>query len=200
MVKIRKRKTVDPCPTCRMHLQRCICHLIPKIDLKTKLSLIIHHRELQRTTNTGSLAVHALVNSEMYIRGKDREPLDLSSILSSDYESYVLYPSEEALDLESLNPSKPVHLIVSDGNWRQAGKLHRRHPELGHLQRVKISEKNLAKYHMRKEHFQDGFSTLEAIAIALGSLEGDHVKAILMDLYQAKLRATLVGRGVLRSD
>lgn len=179
-----------------MHLQRCICQHIPKLDLKTKLSLIVHHREIKRTTNTGSLAVHALVNSEMIIRGKEHTPLDLSKILSPDYESYVLYPSDDAIDLEDLKPSKPVHLIVSDGNWRQASKLHKRHTEISHLQRVKISEKNLAKHHVRREHFDDGFSTLEAIAIAFGSLEGPVVREALMALYQAKLHATLKGRGV----
>ncbi len=65
-----------------MHQQRCICHLIPKLNLKTKLTLVIHHRELKRTTNTGRLATQALVNSEMHIRGQKDEPLDLSSLLN----------------------------------------------------------------------------------------------------------------------
>lgn len=177
-----------------MHVQRCICHFIPAIDVKTKLNLIVHHRELKRTTNTGRLAVHALINSEMHIRGKDRHRLDLSSILSPDYESYVLYPADDAMDLENIKPSKPVQLIVSDGNWRQAGKLHHRHPELSSLPRVRISRRNRAQAHLRKEHFEDGFSTLEAIAIAFGIIEGDAVEAMLMTLYRAKLEATLAGR------
>lgn len=196
MDRLRKRKTLNPCTVCFMHLDRCICSQIPKLELKTKLSLIIHHRELKRTTNTGRLAVEALVNSEMHVRGKENQVLDLTSILSSDYETYILYPSEDAVDLETLNPQKPVQLIVSDGNWRQAGKLHRRHKELAHLPRVKISQKNLNDLKLRKEHFMEGFSTLEAIAIAIGHFEGSTVKAQLMALYQAKLQATLAGRGV----
>lgn len=179
-----------------MHPQRCICHAIPKLDLKTKLVLVVHHRELKRTTNTGRLATHALLNSEIYIRGKEHEPLNLSSLLSEEYESYVLYPSDDAIDIENLKPSKPVQLIVSDGNWRQAGKLHRRHPELSHLPRVRINEKNLAKNHLRREHFEEGFSTIEAIAIAMGNLEGATVKENLLELYKAKLHATLEGRGI----
>ncbi len=179
-----------------MHLERCICSHIPSIEVKTKLALVIHHRELKRTTNTGRLAVHALVNSEMIVRGKDRSPLDLSSILADEYETYVLYPADDSVDIESMTPKKPVQLIVSDGNWRQAGKLHRRHEELKHLPRVRISEKNLADANLRKEHFSNGFSTLEAIAIAMGCFEGEEVRAQLMALYQAKLRATLEGRGV----
>ena len=177
-------------------MDRCICAAIPKLDLKTKLSLVVHHRELKRTTNTGRLAVLALTNSQMIVRGKDRLRLDLTSILSSEYESYVLQPSEDAADIEELKPSKPVHLIVSDGNWRQASKLHARHPEIAHLPRVRISQKNLAKQHLRKEHFAEGFSTLEAIAIAMGFLESDAVKESLLKLYDAKLQATLIGRGV----
>lgn len=180
---------------CFLHLQRCICSSIPKIELKTKLTLVIHHRELKRTTNTGRLAVQALVNSEMHVRGKEGEALQAASLLSADYEPYILYPSEDAVDLESLKPLKPVQLIVSDGNWRQAGKLHRRHEELKNIPRVRISQKNLARYNLRNEHFAVGFSTLEAIAIAIGHFEGDSVKDQLIALYRAKLKATLAGRG-----
>ncbi len=37
--------------------------------MPTKVTLVIHHRELKRTTNTGKLLVAALENSEMIVRG-----------------------------------------------------------------------------------------------------------------------------------
>lgn len=193
----RQRKTKEPCQKCFLHKERCICSFIPSLNLKTRLSLVIHAKELKRTTNTGRLAVHALVNSEMLVRGESQEALDLSSLLSSDYESYVLFPSEDAVDLEHLKPTKPVQLIVSDGNWRQASKLNTRHPEISHLPRVKISAANLASHHLRKEHFPEGMATLEAIALAFRVLEGETVGDTLLDLYIKKLNATLLGRGVL---
>jgi DTW domain-containing protein YfiP len=193
----RKRKTKNPCLVCFMHLERCICSSIPKLSLRTKLSLIIHHRELKRTTNTGRLAIQALTNSQMYIRGLDKQALDLTNILSDSYETYILYPSDDAIDIESLKPNKPVHLIVADGNWRQAGKLHRRHSELSHIKKVKISQANLATIHLRNEHMKEGYSTLEAIALAIGIFEGEKVRDELLNLYQVKLQATLKGRGKL---
>lgn len=196
MNNLRQRKTVDPCPTCLMHRQRCICEEIPQLNLRTRVSLIIHAKELKRTTNTGRLALHALTNSQMLVRGENRERADLSHLLGPEYETYVLYPSDNAIELETLPSTRPVQLIVSDGNWRQAGKLNTRHPELSHLPRVKISSRNMARYHLRKEHFSEGLSTLEAIALALGTLEGPEVGDRLMNLYRAKLRATLLGRGV----
>ena len=191
----RKRKTKNPCPVCRMHPERCICAQIPKLNLRTRLSLVIHFKELRRTTNTGMLAVHALTNSAAFVRGEAGKPLDLSPLLSDDYESYVLYPEEGALEIESIRPRKPVHLIVADGNWRQAGKLNVRHPELRHLPRLKISAENKSENHLRKEHFQEGYSTLQAIAMAMGALEGPSTEASLLALFRAKLDATLEGRG-----
>lgn len=195
----RQRKTIDPCPVCRLHRERCICDSIPKLDLKTRVSLIIHAKELKRTTNTGTLALHALVNSQMLIRGQTTERLDLSSLLVPEYDSYVLFPSEEAMDLENLKTQKPIQLIVTDGNWRQASKLNTRHPEIAHLPRVKISAENMARHHLRKEHFPEGLATLEAIALALRVIEGEAVGERLMELYHKKLTATLQGRGVLPS-
>lgn len=194
-VFFRKRKTVDPCPCCFLHRMRCICQAIPNLVTKTRLELFIHYKELKRTTNTGRLAVQALENSAMHVRGeKDRNP-DFDSILSDQYEAYVLFPSQDAIDIHEMSPKKPVQLIVSDGNWRQASKLNTRHPELAHLPRVKISDKNLGKFHLRKEHLMEGLSTLEAIAQAFRVLEGETVGEQLRALYQAKLRATLEGRG-----
>lgn len=196
----RKRKTVDPCPTCLLHRERCICDSIPKHDLKTRVSLIIHAKELKRTTNTGRLALHALVNSAMYVRGQSTERLDLSSLLVPEYESYVLFPSDDALNLEDIKSQKPIQLIVTDGNWRQASKLNTRHPELSHLPRVKIGSANTARYHLRKEHFSEGLSTLEAIALALRIIEGEEVGDSMLALYQKKLMATLQGRGQNLAD
>lgn len=196
MLKPRKRKTLDPCPVCRTHRSRCICSVIPKLSLRTKLSLVIHYKELKRTSNSGMLAAHALENSEVLVRGQRDYEVDLSCLLDSQYETYVLFPSDNAVDISEIKykASKPIQLIVSDGNWRQASKLNQRHKELAHLPRAKINRPNMATEHLRREHFAEGYSTLEAIAIALGQIEGEAVERSLLALYQAKLQATIDGR------
>jgi DTW domain-containing protein YfiP len=159
------------------------------------VALVVHAKELKRTTNTGRLAVHALVNSEMRVRGRDREPLDLSALIRPDYQSCVLYPSDDAIALGDLASDKPMLLIVPDGNWRQASKVNTRHPELRHLPRVKVRGLPEPGPILRREHFIDGLSTLQAIALALAEREGEEVGRRLLALYQAKLAATLRGRG-----
>lgn len=195
----RKRKTKDPCEICFLHRTLCICSAIPSLNLKTRVVLIIHSKELKRTTNTGRLALHALENSKMVVRGLDHEALNLSPLLEESFDSYLLYPSEDAVEMTSVlhrkNP-KPIQLLVPDGNWRQASKVSIRHPELKNILRVKISKTNFDTEHLRKEHMAHGYSTLEAIAEALGIIEGDEVRTQLNLLYRAKLEATLKGRGI----
>lgn len=160
--------------------------------------MIIHAKELKRTTNTGRLALKALTNSEMRVRGEEHTPMDLSDLLSASYRTLLFYPSEGAIELDSRLVSEsflPIQLIVPDGNWRQASKVHYRHPELRDIPRVMISTPNTAMAHIRAETTESGMATLEAIAQALRIIEGEAVGNLLMDLYQKKLEGTLKGRG-----
>jgi DTW domain-containing protein YfiP len=207
MTKDRLRKTKEPCPLCFLHLDLCICEFIPKLNLKTRVSLVVHYKELKRTTNTGRLAIAALSNSEMLVRGEiqieDPKALDLSTLIMPNYESVLFYPSTDAIELSPewvAAQKKPIHLIVPDGNWRQASKVHYRHPELKELNRVKITPKCQATQWMRKETVEGGMATLEAIARALEILEGREVGGSLLNLYQLKLERTLASRGLVSKN
>ena len=196
-----QRKTQDPCPGCQMHRTRCFCDLILRLDLKTRLSLIIHRKELRRTTNTGQLAVKALVNSEMLVRGELSDVtnrLDLRHCLNPDYQSVLFFPSETAIELNQefvRAQSRPIQLIVPDGNWRQASKVAIRHPEIAHLPRVMIRAQNSDQHRLRAETTPEGMATLQAIAHALGIIEGDAVRNALLELYHHKLHRTIESRG-----
>ncbi len=195
----RKRKTKSPCGICFLHLDLCICAQIPRLDLKTRLCLVVHAKELKRTTNTGRLAIQALANSEMHIRGATTQALDLTKALDKNYESFFLYPADDALELSPewlAQREKPVQLIVPDGNWRQASKVYGRHPELRAIPLVMVKNFRETKAFLRAEHLEHGMATLQAIAYAFGAIEGEEVERRLLGLYEAKLKATLRGRGV----
>lgn len=180
-------------------MENCFCSEVEQIEVNTRLLLVVHSKELKRTTNTGRLAVHSLGNSQLLVRGEMGNPLNLSPFLNGEYESLLLFPSKEA---EELTPEvlkrfrRPIQLIVPDGNWRQASKLEIRQKEISHLPKVMIKEKNEAAFHLRKENSIYGMSTLEAIAKAMGILEGKDVEQRLQHLYQLKLQRTLKGRGI----
>lgn len=196
----RQRKTKDPCRSCFLHKNLCICALIPRLELSTHVSLLIHHRELKRTTNTGRLAALALKNCAIHVRGLPDQRLAAETFLKPGYTTLLLYPSEDATVLDDAfvaTLSRPVQLIVPDGNWRQASKVHTRHPELAEVPRVKLCVREpLFTATMRAESKPDGMATLEAIAYALGVLEGVGVQQQLLDVYHWKCDRTLQARGI----
>ena len=175
--------------------------MVPRIELKTKIVLVIHHRELSRNSNTGLLALRALVNSEMRIRGEGRQALNLQELLSPHHRTFLFFPCADAVELDRTlvtQERRPIQLIVPDGTWRQAKKILSRHPELKQLPRVKISTPNHSTFQLRAQSRPERMATLEAIAHGLGVIEGDPVGAQLMKLYNTKIERTLIGRGILR--
>ena len=136
----------------------------------------------------------------MRVRGATREALDLSDLLTHRYRTFLFYPSADAVELDRelvAQDRTPIQLIVPDGSWRQAGKVQYRHHELKDVPRVKIGKPDRAKFHLRAQHRPEGMATLQAIAHALGVIEGDLVKAQLMKLYQTKVEQALLARGML---
>ncbi len=200
MNKLTRKQTKDPCSVCYLTRTLCICDSIPTLDLNTRVCLVVHVRELKRTSNTGRLALKALVNSEMRVRGNTRETLDLSELLTPRYRTFLFYPAANAVELDRelvAQDRTSIQLIVPDGTWRQASKVHSRHHELKDVPRVKIGAPNLSKFHLRAQHRPEGMATLQAIAHALGVIEGDLVKAQLLRLYDLRVERTLRARGWL---
>jgi tRNA-uridine aminocarboxypropyltransferase len=193
-----RRRVQESCPVCYMNRLFCICDAMPTLALKTRLCLVIHINELKKSSNTGRLALRALTNSEMRVRGEPGATLDFSDLLSGGYRTFLFYPSKDAVELnEELlrRDSRPVQLIVPDGSWRQAAKMLYRHPELKNVPRVKLGAANAPKYYLRAQHRPEGMATLQAIAHALGVIEGAGVEAALLKLYDAKIERTLMAKG-----
>ena len=191
-----QRKTQDPCQGCFLHRDRCICSQIVSLDLATRVTVLIHSKETKRTTNTGLLAAKALINSQVTVHGRRDQATSVE--LPPGYQHWVLAPGAKSQELTTelfSKPGLPVHLIVPDGNWRQASKMPDRIPELIHLPRLKLVGLNTDRSFLRKESKPEGLATLQSIALALGFIEGAKVQRHLLELYDLKLQATLRGRG-----
>lgn len=196
----RRDNRENRCIKCMMHASLCVCALIPRIETWTRLVLVIHRAEIRKPTNTGHLAAHALVNSEVHVRGREGEPSDLSDVLdpakNGGRRPLLLYPYEDA---EVLSPrhadAGPVALIVPDGNWRQAGKSRTRISGLKDVPCVTLPEGPPSVYRLRSEAHPAGLATIEAIARAMDVLEGARVRQALEAVFLAMVERTLWVRG-----
>lgn len=193
-----RKKTSDRCPHCLMRTEICICPLIPNLDLASRLVVVMNKREIKTPTNTGRLATQALSNSVLLVTGDQDKPFVLNDHLLPNRPSLVLYPSEDAAILdESFRLDGPVNLIVPDGNWRQTSKMRRRIPGMNEFPCVKVPLGKLTSYRVRKETKAEGLATIEAIARAMGILEGPAVQSALEEIFDIMVTRTLASRGIV---
>jgi DTW domain-containing protein len=187
-------QTKPRCQECRLHSELCICSQLPRLDTLTRVCLLMHVQERDKPSNTGRLAHLCLPNSEIRYRGlRDGSPLDLTGLKDEAFETFLLVLSE---DSKELNPAlladlkRPVRLLVPDGTWSQASRLGSkllREPSLAGVRRVKlcIQPGKPSEYRLRTEHHPDGMATFEAIARALGVLEGERGPEVQASLEKA---------------
>jgi DTW domain-containing protein YfiP len=192
------------CRRCRMLGNLCVCALMPspRLETRTRLVLLIHRFEDRKPTNTGRLAAECLANSEVIVRGHVSQPTPPLTWAAGSTPLY-LFPHEGATPLtESVGLGKrsPVTLIVPDGNWRQASKVRNRVPGLRDVPCVSIPVGEPSSYRLRAEAHEAGLSTVEAIARAMGVLEGYAVRAALELVFRAMVERTLWARGMVATS
>jgi DTW domain-containing protein len=191
------------CEKCQLPLELCACSLMPSYDLPTRLVLLLHAQELKKPSNTGQLATRVLKNSELRIRGAaDRTPLDLEGLFDDNYETALLALHPNAQELNSdyvAKQKKPLRLLVPDGTWTQASrlasKLQKKFPD---LPMVKLKADTPSMYRLRTEHDPNGMATYEAIARALGVLEGQKIREEMEKFFLIFSDRMLYTRGKLK--
>ena len=87
-------------------------------------------------------------------------------------------------------------MLVPDGNWRQASKVHYRVSDFKDVPRITLPGETADRTNLlRKETKDEGMSTLEAIAYLLGLIEGESVKEHILNAYKLKKTSQLKSRG-----
>ena len=180
-----------------MHAQHCICEEIERLDLATRVTVLMHRRERSKTTATAHLASLALTNFKLYLRGDPEVSVPVEALLDPAWRPLLLFPADNARVLNRVllkEDPRPIQLIVPDGSWRQAFKVTTRMPEIAHVQRVLLPPGPPSRYKLRREPKQDGLATYEAIARSLGIIEGTRVQEVLEKPFHAMVERTLLTR------
>ena len=182
-----------------MHLTLCICDRTPRLATRTRLALLLHHREVGKPTNTGRLAASCMPNSVVSVFGA-RDHVSRLPAVEPHEQPVLLYPADDAVPLAQYE--RPVVLFVPDGSWRQAHKMRRRIPGLAEIPCVTLPELSTTSYWLRSENREGGLATLEAIARALRILEpeGEAIEAAMLDVFRIMVDRTLWLRGQLSDE
>ncbi len=181
-----------------MHKNSCLCAQIPDLQLGTRLALVMHCREVEKTTATGPLALAALQNSELYVHGLKDSPLDLNHLHEEGRRVMVLFPSERARPLDQAledDDTRPITLVVPDGNWRQASRVPKRIAGLERAEAVTLPPGPPTRWGLRRETRASGLATFEAIARSFGLIESIEVQTQLEAIFDKMVETSFAARG-----
>jgi DTW domain-containing protein YfiP len=151
----------------------CYCGHVTPVPTETRVVVLQHPRERNMPIGTARMATLCLPGSELH-EGVRWDDAALERILFQPPRVPVLlYPGEGAVDVVRDPPRGPVTLVVLDGTWWQAKKILRENPRLQALPRYAFAPPAPSEYRIRREPDQTYTSTIEAIALVLGAIEGD---------------------------
>jgi DTW domain-containing protein len=188
---------VKVCSGCRLHPTLCICALVPRLHTRTRLVVVVPAGEARKPSNTGLLATRCIVDSTIQIVRKRSGPLQAPDVDAHEL-PLVLFPAPHAIPItEYAGSSQPIKLIVPDGSWHRARALQQRGP-LRRYACVTLPQLGPSEYRLRSEPQLGGLATCEAIARALGILEGEAISASILDVFRVMVDRTLWFRGKLR--
>jgi DTW domain-containing protein YfiP len=193
-----------------MHRSLCICGLLPRIETRTRVVLIVHQLEAVKPTNTGLVAARCLPSSAVVYRGRppqggaDSGTPDLAAAVAEaagaagapNVQRLMLFPHATATPLEDWRGrTEPVVLVVPDGTWAQATRMYGRLSSgTDDLPCVSLPASGGGK-RLRTGASPHQLATLEAVALALGILEGPEVEAALLRVFRIMTERTLWTNG-----
>jgi len=181
-----RRRLRPRCPRCRLLLGNCVCARLQAFPCATRLVVVMDRREVRQHSNSGWLAVELLAGASLAVRGLKEREVDLSTVRDSARQAYLLFPAEGAPVLDAAEVAadgRPVTLVVPDACWRQARRMSRHEVELASLPRRRLPEGLEGRYALREAPAEGHLSTFEAIAAALGVLEGPALRERLLAVF-----------------
>jgi DTW domain-containing protein len=139
----------------------------------------MHRVESTKLTNTGRLVPK--LARERRARDRRHHAIPPAAHPRDGERRLLLFPSPNA---RSSGPSSGamgrVTLVVPDGSWSQARRIAQHELRRADVELVSLPDPGTSRYRLRRKPVEGGLATLEAIAHALGALEGPEVEEHLL--------------------
>jgi len=154
-----------------------MCSYIQAVETKTKFIILMHPKEFKKVKNgTGHLTHLSLKNSELYV-GVDFTNHKIINEIISTYQSYLLYPSADAINIskQGLNLDTTSHLkkeraiFIIDSTWSCSLKILRDSKNLHSLDHISFDSIKLSQFKIKEQPNDYCLSTIES---TLSVLEG----------------------------
>tara|TARA_B110000977_G_C11076157_1_gene491254 strand:+ start:1298 stop:1756 length:459 start_codon:yes stop_codon:yes gene_type:complete len=125
-----------------------------------KIFLLTHQRELDRKTNTGTIAVNNTDGMvERIIWERVNPNSDLVELFNNN-KALLLYPTDDDIsaDIEDFD-----NIVVIDSTWQEAQKIYNRSPYLKAAPKAVLSPEYQSAFQLRRNQREDGLCTIECV-------------------------------------
>ncbi len=165
----------EKCYKCYRPKLSCMCKHVEQVDTKTKFIILMHPKEFKKVKNgTGFFTHLSLTNSELYIDEDFTNHKRVNEIIK-EYQSFVLYPSQDALNLSKQNPYtqsyKKMAIFIIDATWSCSKTLLRKSTNLQALKHVSFETTRESQFEIKKQPELYCLSTIESTLCVLESLD-----------------------------
>ncbi|RNC71772.1 MAG: DTW domain-containing protein [Desulfuromonadales bacterium] len=158
-----------------------------------KFTLLTHSKEFAKRSNTGRLVVDVLGSAAEQVRwDRARPPAGLLEEIEAGGVA-LIYPGpadEAGGDLTGIG-----HVILIDGTWHEARKIHQRSPYLQKVRRVCLKPVEKSVYNLRKNQKESGLCTAECVIEILRSTGNSEDAERLQERFLAFIRPLETVRG-----
>jgi DTW domain-containing protein YfiP len=193
--KKRRATAADRCPKCRINTHWCFCSHIKEIECPIKVSIVMHYTERWLTSNTAYFASLVLPSCEIIERGNMDQPIPKAPFSEENVDYLYLFPTEDSLPVTEFKASsKPIHLVVPDGSWSKAKKIHKREDLFREMPKYHLTDVGESNYKLRKSPGENYLCTYEAIAHALSQLGQEQVKSDMLEFFDVFVQRVLMSR------
>jgi DTW domain-containing protein YfiP len=126
-----------------------------------KFTLLTHSKEFDKRSNTGRVVVDVLGETAEQVRwDRLHPPVRLLGEIEAGGVALV-YPGaadETGADLTGIS-----QVILIDGTWQEARRIHQRSPYLHKLRRICLKTAEKSVYNLRKNQKESGLCTAECV-------------------------------------
>ena len=151
-----------------------MCAYCQKIKTHTKFVILMHPKEFKKVkNNTGYFTHNSLVNSELFVGIDFTHHKRVNEIIEA-YDSYILFPSEDAINLTTTKPkesSKNIAIFLIDATWACAKKIFVESKNLQKLPHMSFTTTKESAYEIKEQPQKHYLSTIESTYEVLELLE-----------------------------
>ncbi|WP_434581465.1 DTW domain-containing protein [Sulfurimonas sp. NW15] len=164
----------EKCYKCYRPKSSCMCGHFEHIQTQTKFIILMHPKEFKKVkNNTGHFTHQSLDNSELFV-GIDFTCNTRINEIIATHESYILFPSEDAVNLTTANPKrsqKPLAIFLIDSTWSCTKKMFTQSKNLQKLKHMSFTTTKTSQYQIKIQPDENYLSTIESTLVVLELLQ-----------------------------